>query len=232
MSHCSQYSTACGLMAILAVGLAWTPAALCAQKAAPAPTVTPRPATAAPQLTPALKSFADECDLLRRGTILRLEDSLRGLKSGRVKTLDNAGTIRQTEADIEALRNASRVIVPMLRFPTRVGQIGRLPGGGAYVEQVIGPKEALVRCSFRVNVVVTRNQQAVGEVVRQRSLYKMREEPTAAWGESNDVALTGTFQIVGTERYQTDDGHWTTVQVLKPFDMRPIEEYLRRQAGN
>jgi hypothetical protein len=225
----SQILIARGLVAIWAVGLAWPSAAL-AQK--PAPIVPQRPATAAVQLTPALKSFADECELLRRGTILRLEDSLRGLKSGHVKTLDNAGTIRQTETDLEALRSRSRMVVPMLRFPTRLGEIGRLPGGGAYVEQVIGPKEALVRCSFRVNVVVTRNQQAVGEVVRQRPLYKMREEPTAEWGESNEVALTGTFQVVGTERYQTDDGHWAAVQVLKPFDMRQIEDYLKRQATN
>jgi hypothetical protein len=121
--------------------------------------------------------------------------------------------------------------VPMLRFPTRVGQIGRLPGGGAYVEQLIGPQEALVRCSFRVNVVVTRNQRPVSEIVRQRPLFKIRGQSTAEWDESTDIPLEGTFQIVGTERYQTEDGRSATVQVLKPFDMRPIEQYIKQAAN-
>jgi hypothetical protein len=183
-------------------------------------------------LSAPLQAFAEQCETLRRGTILKLEESLRGLKSGQVVTPDKPGSIRQTEADIEALRNRRRMVVPMLRFPPRVEQIGRLPGGGAYVEQILGPSEALVRCTFNVNVVVTRNRQPINEVVRQRPMFKIRGVPTAEWGPSTDVELLGAFEIAGTERYQTVDGQWATVQLLKPFDMRPIEEYLRRQYAN
>ena len=130
------------------------------------------------------------------------------------------------------MRSGRRLVVPMLRFPTRVGEIGRLPGGGAYVEQVLGPKEALVRCSFRLNVPVTRDRQTVSEIVHQRPMFKIRGQATTDWSESTDVPLSGAFQIVGTERYKTEDGHLATVQVLKPFDMRPIEEYVKRQAAN
>ncbi len=189
-------------------------------------------APAAAPLSAPLQAFANECETLRRGTILKLEESLRGLKSGHLNVPDVPGTIRQTEADIAALRTRQRVIVPTLRFPPRVGQIGRLPGGGVFVEQILGPSEALVRCSFHVNVVVTRDKQSVTEVVHQRPLFKMRGVPTSEWAESNDVELLGAFEVAGTERYKTVEGRWTTVQILKPFDMRPIEAYLRRQTAN
>jgi hypothetical protein len=188
---------------------------------------TARPAA----LSAPLQAFAQECETLRYGTILKLEESLRGLKSGQVVTPDKPGTIRQAEADLKALRSRQRIVVPMLHFPPRAGQIGRLPGGGVYVEQILGPNEALVRCSFHVPVIVTRNKQSVSEVVHQRPLFKIRGVPTAEWGASSDVELLGTFEIAGSERYQTVDGQSATVQILKPFDMRPIDDYLRRQAA-
>jgi hypothetical protein len=206
------------LIVAMASGAASTPARGQAPRAAP--------------LSPAQKAFADECETLRRGTILKLEESLRGLKSGRLVVPDVPGTIRQTEADISALRTNQRVIIPMLRFPPRVGAIGRFPGGGAYIEQVLGPSEALVRGSFHVNVVVTRNKQSVAEVVHQRPLFKIRGVSTADWEESTDVELLSAFEVSGTERYKTVDGQMATVQILKPFDMRPIEDYLRRQSAN
>jgi hypothetical protein len=215
-------------LGILAASAAGAPAAR-GQTASPAA----RGQTAPPApLSASLQAFAEQCETLRRGTILKLEESLRGLKSGKLVTPDKAGSIRQTEADIEALRTRRRMVVPMLRFPPRVGEIGRLPGGGAYIEQILGPSEALVRCSFNVNVIVTRNRQSINEVVHQRPLFKIRGVPTAEWGPSTDVELLGAFEIAGTERYQTVAGQWTTVQFLKPFDMRPIEEYLRRQYAN
>jgi hypothetical protein len=194
--------------------------------AAPAQTARPAP------LSAPLQAFAEQCETLRYGTILKLEESLRGLKSGQVVTLDNPGTIRQAEADLKALRTRQRMVVPLLRFPPRAGQIGRLPGGAVYVEQVLGPNEALVRCSFHMTVIVTRNKQQVSEVVHQRPLFKMRGVPTAEWEASTDVELLGAYEIAGSERYQTVDGRWVTVPVLKPFDMRPIEDYLRRQSAN
>ncbi|HEY1784994.1 MAG TPA: hypothetical protein VGG30_05565, partial [Pirellulales bacterium] len=175
---------------------------------------TARPAA----LSVPLQAFARECETLRYGTILKLEESLRGLKSGQLVTPDKAGTIRQTEADLKALRTRERVIVPALHFPPRAGQIGRLPGGSVYVEQVLGPNEALVRCSFNMTVVVTRNKQSVSEVVHQRPLFKIHGVPTADWQASTDAELLGAFEIAGSERYQTVDGHSATVQVLKPFD--------------
>ena len=83
-----------------------------------------------------------------------------------------------------------------------------------------------------MTVNVTRNKQSVSEVVAQRPLFKIRGVPTADWEAATDVELLGAFEIAATERYQTVDGTWSTVRVLKPFDMRPIEDYLRRQAAN
>jgi hypothetical protein len=228
MFRFASFPAIVGLLTTWGIIVAGVPLSVLGQ--GPSRAVAKKPAPP-PALSPELKAFADECEGLRRGTILRLEDSLRGLKSGHVVTSDNAGTIRRTEADLEALRTGRRMVVPMLRFPTRAGQIGRLPGGGAFVEQVLGPKEALVRCSFRVNVVVTRDRRPVGEIVQQRPLFKMRGQTTDQWSESTEVAIDGAFQVVGTERYRTEDGRWATVQVLQPFDMRPIEEYLRREGA-
>ncbi|HTU26177.1 MAG TPA: hypothetical protein VMF30_12305, partial [Pirellulales bacterium] len=45
--------------------------------------VSTQPASTA-ALTPAQQAFAVECETLRQGTILKLEESLRGLKSGQV----------------------------------------------------------------------------------------------------------------------------------------------------
>jgi hypothetical protein len=210
------------LLAVVATLAAW---------AAGSAAASAQTARAAPLSAP-LQAFAQECDTLRYGTILKLEELLRGLKSGQVVTPDKAGTIRQTEADLKALRTRERILVPTLRFPPRAGQIGRLPGGGVYVEQVLGPNEALVRCAFHMTVIVTRNKQSVSEVVHQRPLFKIRGVPTAEWEASADVELLGTFEIAGSERYQTVDGQSATVQVLKPFDMRPIEDYLRRSSAN
>ena len=209
-------------LAALAILAAWAMASAAARG---------QTARSAPLSAP-LQGFADECETLRRGTILKLEETLRGLKSGNLVVPDRPGTIRQTEADIAALRTRQRVIVPMLHFPPRVGQIGRLPEGGAFVEQVLGPSEALVRCSFHLNVVVTRDKQSVSEVVHQRPLFKMRGVRTDQWEQSTDVELLDAFEVTGTERYKTVDGRMVTVQILKPFDMRPIEEYLRRKSAN
>jgi hypothetical protein len=183
-------------------------------------------------LSAPLRAFADECETLRQGTILKLEESLRGLKSGQIVTLDKPAIIRQTEDDLKALKSHQRMVVPLLRFPPRAGQIGRLPGGGVYVEQILGPQEALVRCSYHMTVIVTRNKLAVSEVVHQRPLFKIRGVPTAEWETSTDVELLGTFEITGSERYQTVEGKSATVLVLKPLDMQPIEDYLRRQSAN
>jgi hypothetical protein len=221
MTDFSRHSPQVKLLAALFALVAW------AAGSATAAAQTARPVA----LSAPLQAFAQECETLRYGTILKLEESLRGLKSGQVVTPDKSGTIRQAEADLKALQSRQRMVVPVLHFPPRAGQIGRLPGGGVYVEQILGPNEALVRCSFHVTVIVTRNKQSVSEVVHQRPLFKIRGVPTAEWGASSDVELLGTFEIGGTERYQTVDGQSMTAQVLKPFDMRPIEDYLRRQAA-
>ena len=123
--HFAQLRFAVALVA-LAVGGAVLPAAT---------GQTARPAS----LSAPLQAFAQECETLRYGTILKLEESLRGLKSGQIVTPDKAGTIRQTEADLKALRTRERIVVPALYFPPRAGQIGRLPGGESMSSRFWGP---------------------------------------------------------------------------------------------
>jgi hypothetical protein len=182
-------------------------------------------------LSPELAKFADDCDVLRRGTIIKLEESLRGLRAGQVRTKDNARAIRQAESDLTALRARERVIVPALRFPVSVGEIGRLPSSGGHIEQILGPQKMLVRCSFRVQVVVTRNFRQIGEVVNQPVVFDVRGVPTAEQSEGGDAEFLQVFRIVGRETYRTADGRAASALVLEPLDMRPIEEYLKNKPG-
>ena len=179
------------------------------------------------QLTAEQRKLADDCETLRRGTIIKSEEQLRGLRSGQLETKDNAGTIRTLEADIAALKARGRVIVPTLHFPVSVGQIGRLPGTGGYVEQILGAHEMLLRCSFRVQVVVTRHYRRASEMVKRPVVFKIHGLPTKDYSQGSDAELLEVFRVARAENYQAADGQSVSQWVLEPFDMRPIENYLR-----
>ncbi len=174
-----------------------------------------------------MRKLADECELLGRGTILKLEEKIRGLRSGQVKSKNSAAAIRQCEAAIAEIKSRQRVIVPTMHFPVSVGDIGRLPGVGAHVEQILGPDDMLIRCTFHVQVVVTRHFRPESEMVTQAVLFKLRGLPTKEFSEASDVELLQVFRVGRAQKYQTDEGKSASVLVIEPFDMQPVESYLR-----
>ncbi len=182
---------------------------------------------AGPVLSPELRRFAEDCELLGHGTVIKLEESLRGLRSGQLRTKNNAATIRQAEADIAAIKSRQRVIVPSLHFPVSAGEIGRLPGTGGHIEQILGPDEMLLKCLFRVQVVVTRHYNRVSETVTRPVLFKVRGVSTKDYSEGSDAEMLQTFRITTAETYRTVDGKSAAALIAEPVDMQPIENYLR-----
>ncbi len=179
------------------------------------------------ELSAELRKFADECDALGRGTVIKLEEKIRGLRSGHVKSRNPTAGIRQCEADIAAIKGRSRVIVPTVRFPVTAGQIGRMPGLGAHVDQILGPSEMLVTCVFHVPVVVTKHFNSEAEMVSRPVRFKLRGLSTSQYEEATDIELLQVFRVLAAEKYQTEGGQSASVQVLEPFDMQPVERYLK-----
>ncbi len=187
-----------------------------------------RAQTAQPgELSAELRKLADECDVLGRGTVLKLDEKLRGLRSGQVKSKNRAAAIRQCEKDIAEIKSRSRVIVPTIHFPVTAGGIGRLPGLGAHVDQILSPTEMLVTCAFHVPVVVTRHFNSESEMVTQLVRFKVRGLPTTDFAEATDIELLQVLRVLPAEKYQTVDGKPASVLVLEPFDMQPVERYLK-----
>jgi hypothetical protein len=180
-----------------------------------------------PKLSPELRKFADECEVLGRGTVLKIEETMRGLRSGQVKSKNSAAAIKRCQADIAEIKSRDRVIVPSMHYPVTVGVIGRLPDVGAHIEQILGPDEMLVKCSFRVQVVVTRHYRPESEVVRQPVRFKVRGLPTKDFSEGSDAELLQVFRVGSAQTYRTTEGKSASVLVLEPFDMQPIENYLK-----
>lgn len=179
------------------------------------------------ELSPELRKLADECELLGRGTILKLEERIRGLRSGQIKSKDGAAAVRQCEADIAEIKSRARVIVPTMHFPVSVGVIGRLPDVGAHVEQILGPDEMLIKCTFRVQVAVTRHYRQESEVVKQQVRFKVRGLPTKEFSEASDAELLQVFRVAPAQTYRTVEGKSASVLVIEPFDVRPVENYLK-----
>jgi hypothetical protein len=180
-----------------------------------------------PALSPELRRFAEECDILRRGRIHKLEESIRGLRSGQIPAKHKDAEIRQNQADIAALRARKQIPVPSLRFPPQVGNIGRLPGASAHVEQIVGPQEMLISCTFNLQVIVTRHYQRQTETEHHTKLFRIRGVATKDLNEGSDCQLLDVFRISGNQPYRTADGKNRTTQVLVPIDMRSIEAYVR-----
>ncbi len=188
--------------------------------------------TAAPaELSPELRKFADECDLLGRGTILKLEETVRGLVSGQVKSKDSTAAIRRCQVDIAEIKSHERVIVPTLHFPVSAGTIGRLPGAGAHVEQILGPDDMLIKCSFRVQVVVTRHYRRESEMVTRPVQFRVRGLATEPFSEGSDAEILQVFRVAPAQAYRTVEGKAASVLVLEPFDMQKVENYLKAKAG-
>src|SRR4051812_20573021 len=72
-----------------------------------------------------IKAFLERCETGRRGTILQLEHTLRGLRSQSSTSLATARRIKQVEEDLRRLRANTEPLVPTLTFPPKIGAIGR-----------------------------------------------------------------------------------------------------------
>src|SRR5258708_2491564 len=101
-SNCSGMTRRCS--AIFWMALTVLPAVpLAAQQPQPVP--------------PKIKTFLEKCERSRRGAIVELEQSLRGLRSGQLKAKDMAGRVKRIEADLARLEAKKTLIVPTFIFP-------------------------------------------------------------------------------------------------------------------
>ncbi len=214
---------------MLAVVIATLVAGLAADapaSSAPSAVVKPTPATLAK-----IEAFVKHCDTSRRGAIMSLEHTLRGLNSAGGKNPQAARQIAAVEAELRVLRANKEPVVPPLSFPPEVGAIGRLPRLTCHVEQVVSDREMLVRCNFPVKVTTVKRYQARGETVTQGILFLVRGLSTREAREGADLQMLQVLEITGKETYKTVDGKSNTVWVLGEFDMKTAEPYFRQLAA-
>jgi hypothetical protein len=171
-----------------------------------------------------LARFVESCEAARRGLILQLEHELRGLAKDRGRTAE----AQRLQQRLARLRSGEEVVVPTLRFPVQVGEIGKLPGGECYVDQVISDNELLVRCFFPVVVATIKNFQRYRTTTTQSVQFVLRGPglPEAHEGQEMDVAVPWT--VVGRERYAVEGGGEKSVLVLTPFDLESVRPQLER----
>jgi hypothetical protein len=187
---------------------------------------------AKPALQPArIEAFLRLCETSRRGAILQLEHTLRGLRSQGSKSPEVTRQIVKIEENLRVLRANKEPLVPALTFPPEVGAIGRLPRLACHVEQILSEREMLVRCNFPVKVTTVRHFQARDEKVVQAVTFLMRGVPTSDAHEGADLEVTQVLEITGKQTYQTVEGRPSTVWVASDFDMTVIQTYFRQSAA-
>ncbi len=103
---------------------------------------------------------------------------------------------------------------PTLKLPLRSDGIGKLERASAEVVQIIGDTEMLVRL-----------KGPGGEP--QSILTLVRNVPTAGLVDGGGVSLYGTFEVAGTEQYNTAGGGSNTVTVIEPFDVDAAMKMLK-----
>jgi hypothetical protein len=191
-----------------------------AQEAAPAAAVRPN-----------IEAFVKTCENSRKGAIMQLEHTLRGLRASGAKSPDVIRQIAAAEADLRVLRAGKEPLVPSLGFPPEVGAIGRLPRLTCHVEQVLSSSEMIVRCNFPVKVTTVRHYQARGETVTQGITFLVRGMSTREAHEGTDLQILQVLEITGKQTYKTVEGKLNTVWVLAEFDMKTAEPYFRQLAA-
>jgi hypothetical protein len=185
-----------------------------------------------PPTAPAnVEAFVKHCETSRRGAIMTLEHTLRGLQARNAKTPEVTRHIAEVEADLRVLRSNKEPLVPPLGFPPEVGAIGRLPRPTCHVEQVLSANEMIVRCNFPVKVTTVRRYQAQGETVTQGLNFLVRGVSTREAREGADLQMLQVLEITGKKTYKTVEGKLNTVWVLAEFDMKAAEPYFRQLAA-
>jgi hypothetical protein len=179
-----------------------------------------------------VKAFLETCETARRGAILQLEHTLRGLRSQQTTSAAVARQIAEIEEDLRALRANKEPVVPTLVFPPDTGGIGRLPRLSCHVDQILGEKEMLVRCFFTLKVPAVRHFQAHAETVVRPVTFLIQGTTTENLHEGTDIELLDVFEIKGQQVYRTVQGRAQTVWVIAPFDMKSVESFFRGAAAN
>jgi len=184
-----------------------------------------------PAIAPAkIEAFLKLCETSRRGAILQLEHTLRGLRSQASKSPQVTRQIVKIEENLGVLRANKEPLVPALTFPPEIGAIGRLPRLACHVEQILSDREMLVRCYFPVKVTTVRHFQARDEKIMQGVTLLMRGVPTSDAQEGADVEVPQVLEITGKQTYQTVEGRPSAVWVASDFDMKVVQAYFRQSA--
>ncbi len=174
-----------------------------------------------------IKAFLQTCETARRGAILQLEHTLRGLRSQQTISPTASRRIAETEEDLRVLRANKEPVVPTLVFPPETGGIGRLPRLSCHVDQILGEKEMLVRCFFTLKVPTVRHFQAQAETVVRPVTFLIRGIRTQDLHEGTDIELLEVFEIKGQQAYRTVQRNTQTAWIITPFDMKSIEPFFR-----
>jgi hypothetical protein len=178
-----------------------------------------------------IKAFLETCETARRGEILQLEHTLRGLRSQSPTSPIAMRRIAGLEEDLRLLRANKEPLVPTLAFPPETGAIGRLPRLSCHIDQILGDEEMLVRCFFTLKVPAVRHFQAHAETVVQPVTFLLRGLRTQDLHEGTDSEFLQVFEIRGQQSYKNVAGRAQTAWVLSPFDMKAVEPYFRAATG-
>jgi hypothetical protein len=184
-------------------------------------------ALARENIPPKIEAFLKHCETTRRGSILELEHTLRGLRRQSPQSAEVVRRIKEAQTNLETLQANEHPVVGTLAFPPQAGAIGRLPRRMCHVDQIVSEREMLVRCFFRVKVAAVRKFKAHGETVVPPVGFSVRGVATRDFHEGADVELPQVFEIGGRHTYETVGGSSNTVWVLNVFDMEEAERYFR-----
>ncbi len=172
--------------------------------------------------------FLEQCETLRRGSILQIEHTLRGLRHDDTGDAQTRRRIRRLEEQLRLLKSPRQPVVPELSFPPQVGAIGRLPGLTCHVEQVLSGHEVLIRCSFPVTVATVRNFKRYREKVVRPVELVIRGLPTGEFHEGANREMLAVFEVAARETYQTESGKSKELLVLKQFDLKAVQPYFKK----
>jgi hypothetical protein len=173
-----------------------------------------------------IESFLRNCETNRRGAILQLEHTLRGLQNQADQTPQVASRIKAIEGDLQVLKANKQPIVSTLSFPPEVGTIGRVPRLSWHIDQIVSDREMIVRCYFHVRTTAVRRFVPRGEIKVQPVSFIVRGVETKNLLEGSDPPAPQVFEITGRETYSLARGGSTSVWVLEPFDMAAALAYF------
>ena len=168
---------------------------------------------------PRVKEYLDRRESGRRGAIAALEHKLRGLQREVRPSAQTQSQTRRLERELADLKGGRVQPVPAIDFAPLLGQIGRLPEGGAHVEQILDDESMLVRATFPVTVVTSRGGAPRGERTHQQQWFLVRGLATDEFSEGADVPLTQTLYVSSRWHYTTATGGRHSVLVLEPYDV-------------